>query len=74
MARITLRIPDELHGQVKALAEQQDRSLNEQLVNLLRCSVQRHLGAETQALRSASANAAVPTLRPEHVDLRAVGM
>jgi hypothetical protein len=74
MARITLRIPDELHDSVRALAEQQDRSLNEQLVNLLRGSVQRHLATDTPVLRSASADGAVPELRPEHVDLQAAGM
>lgn len=74
MARVTLRIPDELHESVRLLADQQDRSLNEQLVNLLRSSVQRHLGVDTPVQHSASEGAAVPRPQPEYAGLQAAGM
>ncbi len=73
MARITLRIPDELHESVKVLAEQQDRSLNEQLVNLVRSSVQWHLAGDTPVLRSATAGAGVLEPRPGYAGLQAAG-
>jgi hypothetical protein len=34
--RVTVRLPGELHAQIVALAADEDRSLNSQIVNLLR--------------------------------------
>jgi predicted HicB family RNase H-like nuclease len=36
MVKLTLRIPDELHELIKHIAEAEDRSLNAELVHLLK--------------------------------------
>lgn len=36
MAKLTLRLPDDIHRRVQELAEQDDRSLNSELIALLR--------------------------------------
>jgi predicted HicB family RNase H-like nuclease len=36
MIKLTLRVPDELHNLIKRIAEAEDRSLNAELVHLLK--------------------------------------
>lgn len=36
MKRITLRMPDDLHDSINAIAEKEDRSLNAQIVNAIK--------------------------------------
>lgn len=40
-SKVTVRLPAELHREIEQLAEQEDRSLNGEIVNLLRDAVER---------------------------------
>ncbi|MGQ4267821.1 FitA-like ribbon-helix-helix domain-containing protein [Nocardiopsis changdeensis] len=40
MKQITLRLPDELHAELKRIAQEQDRSLHAQILRILRQAAQ----------------------------------
>lgn len=46
--RITLRLPPTLHAQLVALASQDERSLNRQIVRLLQVELRRQTSANSQ--------------------------
>jgi hypothetical protein len=52
--RITFRLPEDLHTQVVALARQHLRSLNAELVYLLRDAVAQSFAADSPTVHSAS--------------------
>ncbi len=60
MKRITLRLPDDLHQELCRIADQEDRSLNKQILKLLRQGTQdkryetSHIEASENADRRAS--------------------
>jgi len=58
--RVTFRLPEDLHAQVVVLARRHLRSLNAELVYLLRDAVAQNLEADSPTARSASDPAAQP--------------
>jgi hypothetical protein len=42
MVNFTFRIPDDLYAKLKALAESDDRSVNAELLHLVRRAVEKH--------------------------------
>lgn len=54
MTRITLRLPDDLHEAVAALAQQEDRSLNQMIVRAIRREIERATWDQTGGTRLVS--------------------
>jgi hypothetical protein len=71
--RITLRLPNDVHGAVSDVAKTQDRSVNQQIVWLLRQALKWNDATGGQSLDSTNGHAVPPASRRQRVCRQADG-
>jgi hypothetical protein len=49
---LQIRLPDELHAEIRRLTEEEDRPLNRTIIRLLRAGLEHYRGEQTESERS----------------------